>query len=123
MPLYYQDDHVTIYHGDCREETVWLDADVLVTDPPYGMAFVSSWTTRKRPVAGDNNTDARDAALTAWGTKKPGIVFGTWRVPPPSANGNASSGGNGGRAEWATCRCRGAHPTRTFTCSALDGIG
>lgn len=36
---YFQDDDVTIYHGDCREILPQLDVkvDLVLTDPPYGI--------------------------------------------------------------------------------------
>ena len=77
---YYQDEHVTLYHGDCLEIDAWLDADVLVTDPPYGMAHKSGWVAR--PIAGDDTTDARDAALATWGAR-PALVFGRWSEKRP----------------------------------------
>jgi len=88
MTLYYQDDFVTLYLGDClTEHREWLDADVLVTDPPYGVAYTSGRVDgRKRSTTGirnDKTAEMRDAALSAWGGR-PSITFGSWRVPKPA---------------------------------------
>lgn len=38
MKPYYQDNSVTIYHGDCRDILPQLDpVDLVLTDPPYGI--------------------------------------------------------------------------------------
>lgn len=38
MKPYYQDNAVTIYHGDCRDIVPTLGKfDLLLTDPPYGL--------------------------------------------------------------------------------------
>jgi len=37
MKPYYEHAGITIYHGDCREVLPRVSADVLVTDPPYGL--------------------------------------------------------------------------------------
>lgn len=85
---YYSDEHVTLYHGDCREIDAWLNADVLVTDPPYGIAYESNWNSDKRnrkqgrPIHGDNDTAVRDWVLEQWG-ERPAIVFGRWDAPRP----------------------------------------
>lgn len=83
---YYQDDLVTLYHGDClTDHREWLEADVLVTDPPYGINYQSG---RRREalaasIKGDEDTAVRDAAIEAWGDR-PALVFGTWRIPRPA---------------------------------------
>jgi site-specific DNA-methyltransferase (adenine-specific) len=82
---YYSDDLVTLYHGDCLEVTEWLSADVLVTDPPYGMAFVSNYGSgSRRPIANDRDAAVRDRTLQLWGNARPWLMFGTWRVARPS---------------------------------------
>lgn len=95
---YYQADGITLYHGDCLTIPQWTEADVLVTDPPYGMGMSSSWGANDAAFAGeprmtrasdrvltDEHTHTRDQALQLWGSHKPGIVFGTWRAPKPPA--------------------------------------
>lgn len=43
MKPYYQDDFVTIIHGDCREIVPTLGKfDLLLTDPPYGLGESNS---------------------------------------------------------------------------------
>ena len=86
LTLYYQDEHVTLYHGDClTEHQEWLEADVLVTDPPYGMAYESGWVKGRgsQAIANDETTEVRDSALTAWGDR-PAIAFGKWNVERPA---------------------------------------
>jgi DNA modification methylase len=80
---YYRDEFVTLYHGDCRELTAWLAADVLVTDPPYGMGFRSGMGGKMGDlrVAGDADTATRDQALALW--TGPALVFGRWNVSVP----------------------------------------
>jgi len=85
---YYQDEQVILYHGDCLEVDAWLTADVLVTDPPYGISYESNMNRDRRnlkmgrPIQGDCNTDVREVALARW--NGPAVIFGRWDVPRPS---------------------------------------
>lgn len=56
---YYQDDHATIYHADCRELLPEVSADVIVTDPPYGIAYNrEAEPQRKHRASNRQQTDA-----------------------------------------------------------------
>jgi site-specific DNA-methyltransferase (adenine-specific) len=85
---YYADDLVTLYLGKCEDITDWLAADVLVTDPPYGIGWSKGdWgatSHRHDGIAGDRDTGTRDAALAAWRAERPALVFGSLRAEYPA---------------------------------------
>lgn len=86
MTLAYEDEYIRLYHGKMEDETAWLEANVLVTDPPYGMKYQSNFAKSGPSAAiyGDQDTELRDRCLAMWGTEKPALVFGTWRCERPS---------------------------------------
>lgn len=85
---YFDDGSIAIYRGDCREISEWLAGDVMVTDPPYGIG----WRRGAKPgrgdrghdgILGDQDTTARDDALSLW-AGRPAIVFGSpFATRPP----------------------------------------
>ena len=92
MKPYFEDEFVTLFHGDCLEVSDWLSADVLVTDPPYGIAWLTRGTyggdkkgkvKEKNAIASDRDAVVRDTVIELWG-EKPAIVFGTSRVSRPT---------------------------------------
>jgi site-specific DNA-methyltransferase (adenine-specific) len=89
---YWSDDLITLYLGDCRKVTEWLAADVLVTDPPYGIAWSGGALPNGGPahgqIAGDGDLRARDDALTLWGDRI-GAVFGDALLPRPEGSKQA----------------------------------
>ena len=46
MKVFYESEGVRLFHGDCLEVLPTLapgSVDAVITDPPYGMGFQSSW--------------------------------------------------------------------------------
>jgi site-specific DNA-methyltransferase (adenine-specific) len=83
MSVYYQDDYATLYHGDCIEvmSGLKLEADLLLTDPPYGVSYKSNWSNHAAIANDDGNADVMGMLATA--TKKlrrsrHAYIFGYW---------------------------------------------
>ena len=76
---YYRDEAVTIYHGDSREILPLLAAQVMVTDPPYGIQHTGVGFNGARvglSIVNDHDASVRDDVLALWGDR-PALVFGS----------------------------------------------
>lgn len=88
MTPYYDADGITLYLGDCREVDAWLKADVLVTDPPYGIGWKkglnrAAGSRAHTGIANDHDTSARDEVL-ALAAHMPAVVFGSLAASFPA---------------------------------------
>jgi site-specific DNA-methyltransferase (adenine-specific) len=55
LTIYYQDDHVTLYHGDSRDIMETIESvDHIITDPPYSTATHKG--ARTRTIGANSNT-------------------------------------------------------------------
>lgn len=67
MKLYYQDAHLTLYHGDCMDLLATLPDkafDLAIVDPPYGINVNHNMGRR----AGDKSSDYKEAE---WDSEAP----------------------------------------------------
>ena len=89
MKPYYQDDLVTIYHGDCLELLPELAFDVVVTDPPYGINWSQGQRHKNGPadahagIENDHSTECRDQMIAVT-DGLPMLCFGSPKVAPPA---------------------------------------
>jgi site-specific DNA-methyltransferase (adenine-specific) len=89
MKPYYEDDAVTIYHGDCREIVPAVSADVLITDPPYGIDLSA---TSENGYRGPNNRTKRAQRSVTPYRDEPEIVREMIRSTVPMLLGQVSRG-------------------------------
>jgi tRNA G10 N-methylase Trm11 len=85
---YYDQDGITIYHGDCREvlpRLLPLPEALVISDPPYGISHETSHgaTWQNTQIANDSDTAVRDWIITTL-SPLPMVVFGTWKVARPA---------------------------------------
>ena len=87
MKPYYDHAGIIIYHGDCREILPEIRADVVVTDPPYGIDAGNATFGNAKIRGGDwDKTTQQEAVVFAIGCSQKSIVWGGnyYDLPPSS---------------------------------------
>jgi len=115
---YYDEDGITLYHGDARELLPLLKADVMITDPPYGVNLGKhDGAKEKRPGYlvkqsyteyddSPENYRAQIVPVLEAGIKMHdraaifGVVPNLWMLPAPSALGGVYLPAGCGRMPW-----------------------
>lgn len=70
MKPYYQDDAVTIYHGDCEQMLpMFAKVDLVLTDPPYGIDMAKGF----EGFGGFGEKIARRQYMDEWDADRPSI--------------------------------------------------
>jgi site-specific DNA-methyltransferase (adenine-specific) len=88
---YYEDGVATVFHGDCREILPLLPkADLVITDPPYGMNYRARAITHKNsPIAGDDALPLDLIWLAIYQANRAAYVFCRWdnlpQMPRPKS--------------------------------------
>lgn len=90
MTPYYDHGGITIYHGDARELLPNLGADLLVTDPPYGINFAAQPTKWQRRAG--KAPEHWDSAAANWlveyvGRFAAACIWGGNYLPLPPSRG------------------------------------
>lgn len=96
---YYSNDTITLYLGDCRDQLLDLPShsvDLLLTDPPYGMAWEGKGKL-SAPIRGDGSRQgvrvlrqALSAASRAMAPDAHAYVFCHWESWPDFYDGTSS---------------------------------
>jgi len=84
---YYEDEHVTLYHGDCADILPHLpQVDLVLTDPPYGIGIASNPVRQKHERKDWDNAppDYRLIKLVVKAGKQAIIWGGNYFALPPS---------------------------------------
>ena len=128
---FYESDGMTIYHGDCREILPTLNADVMVTDPPYGIGLRNGdvdghRSKRWNKVAGDHDSTVAMFAIE-WADIKdiPIIVFASpwnpWGGSPRNQIVWDKGGAVGGGGDIKTCLKRSWELIQVYRNGPLNG--